>query len=66
MTANKMAQWVKAGVPKPDNLNSIPKNHVIEGENQPLQVVLTSTRALCFAHSHAHKNACIHTHIKCT
>lgn len=41
-----MAQWIKALVPKSDNLSSIPRNHVGERENQPLQVVLTSTHAL--------------------
>jgi hypothetical protein len=30
--AGEMAQWVKALAAKPDNLNSIPRTHMMEGE----------------------------------
>lgn len=31
---SKMTQWVKTLAYKPDNLNSIPKTHVVERETQ--------------------------------
>ena len=45
---SKMAQLVKT-----DNLNSIPKTHKIEGENNAF---------LCFPHLHCGKHASKHTH----
>lgn len=36
----EMAQQIKTLATKPDDLNSIPRNHMREGENQLLQIVL--------------------------
>lgn len=38
--AGKAVQSVKVLATKPDSLSSIPRNHVVEGENQLRQVVL--------------------------
>lgn len=50
---------------KPDNLSSIPRTHVVEGENQQPQCPLPSTRvSQHFTYKHF-----IHTHtqfLKCT
>lgn len=35
-----MAQQVQALVAKPDNLNSVPQMHTVEGDNQVLLIVL--------------------------
>lgn len=37
---NEMAQWVKVLASKPGDLSSIPKTHVMGGENQLTKVVL--------------------------
>jgi hypothetical protein len=34
-----MAQWIKVLVAKPDDLMLISETHIVEGENQLLQVV---------------------------
>jgi hypothetical protein len=40
----KMAQWVKISATKPDALNAIPENYVVEGKKQaPKRCPLTST-----------------------
>lgn len=36
----ELVQWVKTLVAKPDDLNSIPGAHMVEGGTQSLQVVL--------------------------
>ena len=36
----EMARWIRALATKPDNLSSIPAAHLLEEENQLLQVVL--------------------------
>lgn len=46
--------WVKALAAKPDNLSSIPVNHLAEEENSPLEVVLQPL--------HACLGMCTHTH----
>ena len=38
--AGKMAQWMRVLTTKPGNLSSIPRTHMVEGENRLLQVVL--------------------------
>lgn len=35
-----MAQWVKEFTAKPEDPRSIPRSHLVEGENQLQQVVL--------------------------
>ena len=35
-----MAQWMRVLTTKPGNLSSIPRTHMVEGENRLLQVVL--------------------------
>lgn len=39
-----MAQGIRVPVAKPDNLNSIPRTQMVEGENQLPQIVLMCTR----------------------
>lgn len=51
---NKMAQWVKALVTKPNDLTLTPGTNTEEGENQCLQSVLTSAWAPRHEHSHIH------------
>lgn len=34
MALDKMAQWAKVTVAKPDNLSPVPQTHMVEGENQ--------------------------------
>lgn len=34
-----MAQWAKAHATKPDDLNSVPRTHTMEGKIQLLQIV---------------------------
>lgn len=55
-----MFQGVKVLQAKPGDLSLIPKSHMVEGENQPLQVVLrpSSCALVCMTHTHAH------THLK--
>lgn len=36
----KMAQYIKVLAAKPEHLNSIPRTHMVERENQFLKVVL--------------------------
>jgi hypothetical protein len=40
--AYKMAQLVRGLAAKPKDLNLIPGSHMVEGENEFLQIVLTS------------------------
>jgi hypothetical protein len=50
-----MAQWEKVLAAKPDDLSSIPREHVVEGRNQLPQVVpLTSTSVLWHTHTNTH------------
>lgn len=46
--ASEMVQQIKALVTKPDHLSLIPRIHMVERENQLLQVVL------CPTHTHTH------------
>lgn len=46
-----MAQWVKALDAKPDDLSSVPGIHIIEGENQLLEVVLWLPHVYCGMHT---------------
>ena len=60
--AGKMAQWMRVLTTKPGNLSSIPRTHMVEGENRLLQVVLWSSHTyrskLTITHTHTHT----HTH----
>lgn len=47
---------VKAHPAKPDSLNSIPCTHMLGGENQLLQVALTSTQIPWHTDTHTHIN----------
>ena len=40
MEAGEMSQWVKVLAAEKDNLSSVPRTHVVEGENRFLQVFL--------------------------
>jgi hypothetical protein len=53
LQAGEMAPWVMAL--KPDNLDSVPRTHLVEEENQPSFVVF---RQMHTHTTHAH----IHTH----
>ena len=55
----KMAQWVRALVAKPDDLRSIPRTHIVGGENRlwnvdrcPLHVWHSMTHQHIHTHSH--------------
>lgn len=49
-----MAQWTKAAVTKPDNLNSITETHTMDGE-------LTPSCSLILTHVLRHTNMTTHT-----
>lgn len=38
--ADELAQWVKAPAARPDNLSSVPRAHMVAGENWHLESVL--------------------------
>lgn len=40
LKVSNMAQWVRMLVAKPDNIGSISRNYMVEGEKQFMQVVL--------------------------
>lgn len=50
-------EWVGKGtVTKSDNLNSIPRSHIVEREQIPASCPLTSTCALWWQHAYSQKN----------
>lgn len=38
--AGDLAQWVKAPAARPDDLNSVPRTHMVDGKNWYLESVL--------------------------
>lgn len=75
--SRKVVQQVKMSAAKPDNLHSVPRTCLREGENWFLQIVLgpahmhTRIHTMClykhtYAHKHTHKqthmHALTHTH----
>ena len=46
-----MAWWVKVLATKPDRLSLIPKNHVVERENQLVQISLSLPHMCCSPHA---------------
>lgn len=38
--AKEMAHWLKVHTAKPDNLSSMPRTHMVDGENQLPQIDL--------------------------
>lgn len=57
---------MKALAAKAEDLSSIPRTHMLEGEDQLQKVVLTSTRASWHAHMGTQicplTSTCVHTH----
>lgn len=56
--ASEMVQWRQVLATKPDDRSSIPGTHMVEGENQFLQVVLQlpHARASTFTHTQVNKD----------
>ena len=62
LQASEKAQRVKAPAAKTHNLSWIPGAHLVEGENQPLLVVLEPTHV----HHGVRAYTCAHTSHTCT
>lgn len=55
--AGEMVLWVKAPAAKPDDVSSITRTHMTEGEKQLLQVVLHMHATACSPpHKHTYTN----------
>lgn len=54
--SREMVQWIKAPIAKPEDLSSNPRTDTVEGDCQPLQIVL------CFPFMYQRMNICVCTH----